>query len=142
MDCTASDAGCLLRPRGSYVSKIRSLLVLGLALVIALSVSGGASGLVHTYFGPDGYAKWAVDYNSGFNYPQYNRVYRPVGNEFWLWYSDGAGHVYQFESNTINNPFVHNQPGGYRQSACSNRTAWSQPPPGPVVYPTTCQYGT
>jgi hypothetical protein len=126
----------------SYVSKIRSLLVVGLALVIALTVSGGASGLVHTYFGPDGYAQWAYSYSSGFNYPQYNRVYRPVGNEFWLWYSDGAGHVYQFESNTINNPFVHNQPGGYRQSVCTNRTAWSQPPPGPVVYPTTCQYGT
>ena len=59
-------------------------------------------------------------------------------NEFWLWYSDGAGHAYQFESNTINNPFVHNQPGGYRQSVCTNRTSYYPP----VVYPTTCQYGT
>jgi hypothetical protein len=120
------------------MSKIRSLLVLALALVIALSISGGAAGLVHTYFGPSGYAQWAVDYHSGFNYPQYNRVYRPVPNKFWLWYSDGAGHVYQFEENTWTNPFVHNQPGGYRQSVCSNRTDGYPP----VVYPTTCQYGT
>jgi hypothetical protein len=123
------------------MSKTRYLLALCLALVIALSISAGASGVVHTYFGPDGYAQWAYSYSSGFNYPQYNRVYRPTGNEFWLWYSDGT-YAYQLEMNTWSNPFVHNQAGGYRKSVCSNRTAWSLPPPGPVVYPTTCQYGT
>ena len=119
------------------MSRLRYLLVLGLVLAITLSVAGGAAGLVHTYFGPSGYAQWAVDYNSGFNYPQYNRVYRPVPNEFWLWYSDGT-YAYQFEANTWNNPFVHNQAGGYRQSVCTNRTSYYPP----VVYPTTCQYGT
>lgn len=119
------------------MTKIRWLLSV-LVVAVAVSISAAsAKAVVHTYFGPSGYAQWAVDYNSGFNYPQYNRVYRPVGNKFWLWYSDGT-YVYQFEENTWSNPFVHNNAGGYRQSVCSNRTALDPP----VVYPTTCQYGT
>lgn len=106
------------------------------ATVATLATAGSAGALVHTYFGPSGYAQWAVDYNSAFNYPQYNRVYRPIGYTFWLWYSDGT-YVYQFESNSGSNPFVHNQAGGYRQSVCSNRNDY-----GVVVYPTTCQFGT
>src|SRR5947209_636790 len=100
MGYAAGDAGSLSAPtRRSPMPKFRYLLVLVLGLTIALSVSGAATGVVHTYFGPSGYAQWAVDYSSGFNYPQYNRVYRPVPNEFWLWYSDGT-YAYQFEANT------------------------------------------
>lgn len=115
----------------------RFKLLIASAVVAFVVLAGGAAAAIHTYFGPGGAAEYGVRYASAYNEMQWNRVYRPVGFWFTLYYSDDQ-FAYQYERNWWDNPFWHNNPGGYRRSVCIHSDHdWPYP-----IDPTTCQYGT
>jgi hypothetical protein len=114
---------------------------IALALVTAAVFAGGAAatypyGTQHQYFGT-ATAYYGVANKSGFNYPQWNRVYRPLYHYFSLWYTDDST-AWGFKRNYTENPLVWPDPGGYAKSVCSHSDSEIQTP----QYPVTCQYAT
>ena len=119
-------------------------LPLGLLIGILLAAAGGADsrasypyGSQHTYFGPEGSAIYRVEYRTGFNYPQWNRVYRPLYKYFSIYYTDGTSR-WGFKRNFLDNPLVWPYAGGYGRSACIHSDDNFQAP----QYPVTCQHAT
>jgi hypothetical protein len=77
---------------------------------------------------------------SGWNYWVDNRVYRPTGNTFRLWYKNGSGSWYA--DNTNSNPFYFTTSRGYAYLACDYRYFIDGAPAGYQVNPVTCQGNT
>jgi hypothetical protein len=112
----------------------KRLLLGGLGLLAALMMTGVALGVtVHTYFGPNGGAQWDFQYVSGYNNMAWNRVYRPTPKTFALFYGSGA----QYAENRNDNPFLHNQSGGYTTASCADVDPYVHTGTSNV----TCQYG-
>lgn len=92
--------------------------------------AGAAISAVHTYFGNEAtMPAYGLSWTPGYNYLNWNRVYRPTGNLFELYYEGGA----QYASNSGSNPFWHNQSSGYTRAYCGNLEGHS-------VNTVTCQY--
>jgi hypothetical protein len=114
------------------MSRVRALVLAGLLALSATATNATAH--IDTYYGPAS-SYYGVANQSGFAGMEWNRVYRPVGRWFSLWYQDGSI-AYQFERNRTNNPFWHNNPSGYVRSVCAHSDGGNQ---GPIT-PTTCQF--
>jgi hypothetical protein len=100
---------------------LRALTSRGATLVAALLIAVGicasaALAVVHDYEGyPGGWPRcinWNTEYLSYSNYAIWNRVYRPTPRTYALYYDGGA----QYATNASDNPFWHNQSGGYTMS--------------------------
>lgn len=105
------------------------------AMLCTLTVVGAASAGQADYAGPNAHTVYGQKEQSGFNTMQWNRVYRPVGRWYSLWYETG-GTAYQFDRNLTDNPFWHNQSSGYVTAVCVHSDGDDQS----VQYPVTCQY--
>jgi hypothetical protein len=114
--------------------KKRKLRAGGLALLVlvaALFLVGGAAAVVNTYFGP-ATMPWLSGIDSATSVDMtWNRVYRPKGYDFALWYNSGT----QYAHNSTDNPFWHHNGLNNADAWCANNTDSN-------VSPTTCQYGT
>ncbi len=111
---------------------LAAVLVAGCCLGVFV---GTAFGTVHNYeyFTWPRCVNWDYEYSSYYNYMSWNRVYRPTVQNFALYYGAGA----QYSENADQNPFWHNQSGGYTYAAGadvgSNHSGWCT---------VTFQYGT
>lgn len=119
------------------LSRLRTVGAIVIAAVSFGLLAGTASATVHTYFGPAHTAYYGFSYQSGFNYPQTNRVYRPLYHYFTLYYTDGQ-YAWGYKRNYWDNPMIWPYPGGYARSACGHSDDEIQDP----QYPVTCQYIT
>jgi hypothetical protein len=104
--------------------------VIGMAAALA-AVFAAALMLVssaissQTYF--SGTMSGGQSATSGSNYWSQDTVYRPVGNNFALWFGSGSGYT----TNSGSNPFSIFGSYGYTQAHCQNLTGGS-------VSPVTC----
>ena len=77
---------------------------------------------------------WNTEYFGLHNTIIWNRVYRPTSQNFLLAYTESLA---QYSENAINNPFWHQQSGGYTYAVGadigSDQSGWCT---------TTFQYGT
>jgi hypothetical protein len=107
-----------------------------LAVAVALGATSTASADWRNYFGPNGtmYTDPTKAIGaSGTNYWTNNRVWRPVGYNFYLGYDNDSGYHYSTD-NYSNNPFY--WPAyGYSTLLC----VWHYNGSYPSVYPVTCQ---
>lgn len=88
------------------------------AVVVALSATA-ASATIQTYFGPAWTQQYGVRYDSGgYNYPNWNRAYRPLWYYETIHYWDGCCTSWGFKRNYDENPIVWPNPGGYAWSTC------------------------
>ena len=93
-----------------------------------------ALGTVNTYYGPR-FMNWDYAYPSnGWSNKTWNRVYRPIGYRFALWYNDNGA---QYAENSQNNPFWHQKGLNNAQSWCANVATQEV-----AVSPVTCQFGS
>lgn len=68
---------------------IRALIaVFGAAVFLAWP--GSAQATVHDYYGPYATGFYGVEEASGWNNPDTNRVYRPLGYYYTVYYTDGS----------------------------------------------------
>lgn len=89
------------------------------AAIVALLASGALAVTIRNYppdFVEPFCTNWDYEYSSGYNYPVWNRVYRPVPHTYALFYGNGA----QYAENRNMNPFWHQQAGGYTTSNGAN----------------------
>ena len=110
----------------------RWLALIAVTLGVALCSATLAYAGQITYFGRSGSAVYSVAYkstSSGSGVYQWNRVYRPLGRYFSLWY-EANNTAYQFDRNSTNNPFWHQQssPVGV-QSVCVHSDGGSNQSP-------------
>jgi hypothetical protein len=111
-------------------------LALTLAFACVLLSAGTANATVHTYYGTaDAY--YGIANKSGYNFPDLNRVYRPLYVYFSVYYTDDVN-AWGFKRNWWDNPLVWPYAGGYARSVCMHSDGDFPDPWGP----TTCQYVT
>lgn len=117
------------------MSRLKTILLIVVASFALSSSTAGATQF--TYSGPEWYAIYGVANTSGWNYPQLNRVYRPAGYYFTIYYTDGSTY-WGYKRNFWDNPLVWPYAGGYAKSVCIHSDHDFTEP----MYPVTCQYLT
>jgi hypothetical protein len=112
-----------------------SVAVLGAAVLLAWP--GSARAAVHDYYGPYAWGFYGVEEASGWNNPDRNRVYRPLGYYYTIYYTDDYT-AWGYKRNYWDNPLVWPYAGGYAKSACIHSDHYYTDPQWPV----SCQYIT
>lgn len=114
---------------------MRRLLVLTV-LAVAMAVSASASAGWGTYWGPGTFTAFmSSPETSGYAYYTNNRVYRPIGHPFYLFYHD-TNLIYHWSADDYStNPFYFAS-YGYNNSGCG----WDSAKDGSTtVSPVTCE---
>jgi hypothetical protein len=114
---------------------VRRLLVLTV-LAVAMTVSASASAAWSTYFGPGTFTAFmASPETAGYNNYTNNRVYRPIGHPFFLYYHDTNNNYHWSANDSATNPFYFAS-FGYNISGCG----WNSGADGSTtVSPVTCE---
>jgi len=98
--------------------------------LLALAIVPNASALIEQYWN-DYLTGNTAAYSTSHSW-RTNRVWRPAGNDFALWF-DVSGSQFYWAHNSASNPFTLHAPSNITsQAACHNRTA-------SLVDPVTCQ---
>jgi hypothetical protein len=115
-----------------------------IAVTSVLAIGTSTASAWYTYFGPEGTFYQAylggptLAVTSGWNYHTNNRVYRPSGHPFVLWYMPDDWNPHWSTTNWSTNPFYFGA-YGYNRVGCD----WEYYNDGSTgVYPVTCQADT
>ena len=117
--------------------RTRLSVLLVAAFLGALTWTAGANATVWTYYGPAWDAYYGEANTSGWNYPDTNRVYRPLYFWFTIYYTDGST-AWGYKRNYWDNPLVWPYAGGYARSVCAHSDGGYPDP----IQSVTCQYIT
>ena len=105
----------------------RTILCLACAAAAVAAVPSSAT--IAKYH--DSYLPAFATADSGWNYWETNRLWRPAGNLADLWFSNQYGDFLGYDASYVN-PFTIYGPYGYSRSWCGNAEAY-------LVSPFTCQ---